>query len=500
LSSDKHSSYRQIFKSTSLIGGAQIIRLAIGGVQVKAMGVLLGPAGVGLAGMYTAAVALIGTISGMGIGSAGVRQIAEAAGSGDEDKVARTIKTLRRTSLFSGVLGMAVAMALCVPLSLATFDSGDYAWGIIVVSLSLLFTSVSAGQMALLQGLRRLRDLAKCNVLGALFGMIASISLVYFFREKGIAWYIVAVSVFAVLASWWYARRVPVKVVQVSWPEMSGEVRALLGMGVAFMTSALFGAGSMYLSRVLVVRTLDLKAVGLYTATVTLSSVYVGMVLMAMGADFYPRLTAAARDHEAMNRLVNEQTEMGVLMALPGILATLVFAPWVLRIFYSPAFVEAADIIRWQILGVALRVVSWPMAFVLLAKGASRIYMLSEFLFNALYVGLIFLCIRLWGLNGLGIAFFLMYLGHVPAMMVVCRWMSGFAWSRAALRLILMSTAVVVLLLLSLRLLPKAYGLATGFLLTLLATAVCFHFLQKLLNVNLAKVLLATIQPKPSDL
>ena len=57
-----------------------------------------------------------------------------------------------------------------------------------------------------------------------------------------------------------------------------------------------------------------------------------------MGADFYPRLTAVADDHKECNRLVNEQAEVGLLLAGPGVIATLTFAPLVIWLFYSSAF------------------------------------------------------------------------------------------------------------------------------------------------------------------
>ena len=496
MSNQPHSSYRQIFKSTSLVGGAQIIRLAIGAVQVKALAMLLGPAGVGIAGLYTSAIALIGTISGMGIGSSGVRQIAEAAASEDEDRIARTVDTLRITSLASGLVGMLVGIALCVPLSQATFGSRDYAFGIAIVAVSLLFTAVSAGQMALLQGLRRLRDLAKCNVYGALLGAVASISLVYLFGERGIAWYLVAVSVFAAVGSWWYARKVAVKAIAISWREMAEEARGLLGMGIAFMTSALCTAGSAYLARVLIIRSFDVAAVGLYSATVTLSSLYVGLVLSAMGADFYPRLTGLAKDHVAMNRLVNQQTEMGLLMALPGVLATLVFAPWILTIFYSPAFVEATTIIRWQILGVALRVVCWPMGFILLAKGASRMFMLTELLFNILYVVSIVACMHVWGLDGMGIAFFVMYLIYMPGIMVICHRTTGFLWSRKTLLLIVPSAVAVAATLFCSLKLPPWQAYAAGLLITAGASIACLYFLQRLLDINPWRDVIARLAPR----
>lgn len=496
MTDEKRENYRQIFKSTSLIGGAQIVSLAIGVVRVKVLALLLGPAGVGLMGMYTSVMTLISTIFGMGVGNAGVRQVAESAACHDEARIGLTVRTVKAVVLVLGLVGTVVTALLCIPISRATFGSSIYAWGIVIVSLTVFFDNVALGQKALLQGLRRLKDLAKCTILGALFGAVAGIALVYFFREKGVVYFIVAGSAFGVLTSWWYSRKIEIRMPPLQVREMKAETTALLGLGFAFMISALLTAGSTYLIRILVVRSLGMTAVGLYTATVTLSSLYVGMVINAMGADFYPRLTGISKDHPAMNRLVNEQTEMGVLMAIPGILATLVLAPWVLCIFYSSEFVSATSIVRWQVLGVALRVVSFPMGFVILAKGMSRLFILTEFLANALQVGLIFVCMHVWGMTGLGIAFFIVYVAYTLMMTFVCWRVTGFVWSRKACVLMLAASGTIIVTGLSIYLVTGTIGLVLGLTITTVVSAVCLYQVQKLMKIDFMQYVRSHISRK----
>ena len=76
--------------------------------------------------------------------------------------------------------------------------------------------------------------------------------------------------------------------------------------------------GSLYLMRVLVTRQEGTAGAGQFQAANALSMIYVGYILQAMEADFYPRLTASAHDDAKCNRLVNEQAEISVLLALPG--------------------------------------------------------------------------------------------------------------------------------------------------------------------------------------
>ncbi len=478
------NSYRTIFKSSALIGGVQVISIGLGIVRTKAMALFLGPAGVGLAGLYTSVTDLVGTITRLGIDSSGVRQIAEAAGTNNEEKIARTVWTLRRVSLISGIIGMAVVLLLCAPLNRLTFNGRQPVWGMAIVSLCLLFSAFTAGQEALLKGLRHLKKLASSQVLGALFSTIASLTIIYFLRTKGIPIFLVSISAFTVLTSWWYAHQVRVTPVHLAPRELLTESRMLLGMGFAFMLSALFAASNAYVTRLLILRQLGNEAVGLYQATWTLSSIYVSFILNAMRVDFYPRLTAMASDNEAVNRLVNEQTEMGILIAVPGVLATITFAPLVLSIFYSKEFLAAVDIIRWQSMGVALRVVSWPMGFIQLAKGRGGIFILTELAGNALYILFVVLGIRTVGLEGVGIASVLLYLCSIGLMLLVTRKLSRFLWSRRSVQLLSGSLCIVLVTFLSARTLPLLTGLIVGGALTAVATFASFHFLQKLLGLN----------------
>ena len=125
-----------------------------------------------------------------------------------------------------------------------------------------------------------------------------------------------------------------------------------------------------------------------------------------MGADFYPRLVGVAEDHPQCNRLVNEQTQVSLLLAGPGVIATLVFAPLVIALFYSAKFAAAVEILRWICLGMALRVITWPMGFIILAKGAQNLFFGAELAWTVVNVGLTLVCVRSFGTDGAGIAFF----------------------------------------------------------------------------------------------
>jgi enterobacterial common antigen flippase len=297
------------------------------------------------------------------------------------------------------------------------------------LSVAVLFRLVSAGQGALIQGMRRIADLAKMGVLGALFGLLFSIPLVYFFGEKGVVPSLVGVAAMTIVTSWWYSRKIRIPSPAVTLSEVGHEASALLKLGFAFMASGLMTMGVAYAVRVAVLRTVGIEATGLYQSAWTLGGLYVGFILQAMGADFYPRLTASAENNIECNRLVNEQTLVGLLLAGPGIIATLTFAPVVIALLYTAKFGAAVPILRWICLGAALQVVTWPMGFIIIAKGKQGIFFFAELAWTVVALALAWTCIRSFGLNGAGIAFFGSYVFHGFLIYPIVRRLSGFRWS-----------------------------------------------------------------------
>ena len=263
-----------------------------------------------------------------------------------------------------------------------------------LLSIAVFFSLVSAGQGALIQGMRRIADLAKMNVLGALFGVCTAIPLVYFFREKGVVPSLVSVAAMTILTSWWYSRKIDVQTPTVTLSQVRQEASALLKLGSAFMASGLMTMGVAYFVRIIVLRKVGFEATGLYQSAWTLGGLYVGFILQAMGADFYPRLTASIGNDDECNRLVNEQTLVGLLLAGPGVLATLTFAPLVVALFYSAEFGAAVGVLRWICLGATLQVITWPMGFIIVAKGRQGLFFASELAWTIVAVSFAWVCVR----------------------------------------------------------------------------------------------------------
>jgi PST family polysaccharide transporter len=235
--------------------------------------------------------------------------------------------------------------------------------------------------------------------------------------------------------SWWFARKVRVDEVSQSLAETLVRLKSLLGLGVAFMWSALLGAIVGLIIRAIVQREFGMEGSGLYQAAWAISGMFAGFILGAMGADFYPRLTAAKDDPALMGRLVNEQTEVGMLLALPGLVGTLAFAPWIMRLLYTAEFLPAAELLPWFVLGVFGRVMSWPMGFIMLALGQGKWFAASETICLIAHVLLAVAAIQYFGLQGAGIAFAMLYAAYTTMVLVISNRLIQFRWSYSVIHM-----------------------------------------------------------------
>jgi antigen flippase len=438
------NSYGQILRSSSIMGGAQAINYLISLLRVKVVAVLLGPSGVGIIGLYTSATGLMGTVTGLGLQASAVRAIAQADGAADPLAVARTVRMLRRLCWLTGLLGWLASLTLALPLSQWMFNSTAHAWALAAMGAILLMNAVSGGQSAMLQGMRRIGDIARMQVTAAIFNTVVTLALYAWLRERGIVPVLIANAAVALGLSWWFARRVVVEPVELPWSETFAAARPMLSLGVAMMWSGVLTLLVDLYTRTLITRQMGLDAAGLYQSAWALSGMFASFVLGAMGTDFYPRLTAVIDDREAAIRAINEQTEIGLLLALPGLLGTLAIAKWVVWALYSAKFAPAADVLAWMVLGVFGRVLSWPLGYMLMAKGAARVYMFTEASFVAIQAALVAWLVPRYGVIGAAYSFAACNALSTVGMAWVGSRLIGFRWSPYSMRLILIASVLVL--------------------------------------------------------
>lgn len=407
-----------------------MLNILISLVRTKVAAVFLGPVGIGLIGLFNNLIGTAANVASLGFGPVGTRQIAEAAGREDAIAVAAARRSLFWGTVVLAAVGAAVFWLLRDILATHVLKdaslAGDVGWLALGVGLNVAAIS----QSALLNGLRRVSDLAWVSVLSALLSTALGIPALLLWGQSGLLAYLLLTPITSFLVGYVYAVRLPkAKSVPTSFFILVRQWRVMAHLGIAFMLAGLAVTVANLMVRTLVQRELGTAALGHFEAAWMISMTYMGFLLRAMGADYYPRLTAVIHNHAALNRLVNEQTEVALLLAGPLFLALLGLAPWVINLLYSTQFTEAVGVLRWQLLGDILKLAGWPMGVIILAAGDGRTYLFAEIFAVSVFVLFVWIGLPYVGLSITGIGFFAMYAFYLPLVYWLARRKTSFSWA-----------------------------------------------------------------------
>jgi O-antigen/teichoic acid export membrane protein len=437
------ASYRRILKSSSIIGGASFINILIGILRTKVLAVLLGPAGVGLTSLYNGLMLTAATFATMGVGTVGTRQIAEASSKDDAHALMVARRAMFWGTMFLAGSGALVVWGLRSILAKHALGNESYSGAVGWLSLGVALSVAAASQGALIQGMRRIGDLARLNVFGSILNTVLGVGLLWRWGKAGlIAYVLVGPAVSFVLGHLYVSKLPKAGMDRVTVEELTEEWKTLLRLGLAFVGAGLVGSLLQLWVRIDVGKVLGASSLGQYQAAWTISTQYIAFVLAAMGADYYPRLTGVIRDHQAAGRLINEQTEIAMLLSAPIFISMMALAPWVIHLLYTASFTPAIEVLRWQILGDVLKVASWPLGFVILAAGSGKTFFWAESAAGLVAALLIVGLVPVMGLPITGMASLASYAFYLPLVYWLARWRIGFRWSRSVLQLSVATFAI----------------------------------------------------------
>lgn len=441
---ESKSSYRSIFKATSLFGGVQVYQVLISVIRSKIVALFLGPVGMGIQGLYQSAIQLIQSISNMGLSQSAVRDVSEADNSGDRTRVSRTVSALKSLVWVTGILGMVATVLFSGFLSQKTFGDSEHVIPFVLLSVVLLIDQQTSGRLVVLQGLRRLRPLAKASLIGSTIGLIIAIPMYYFFNVDGIVPTMILTSVVGLIVAAYYRNRIEIEKVRLSIREVLKEGKNMLSMGIAMSISGVMVTLASYILRGFIRDLGGVEAVGLFTAGFALTNSYVGMVFNAMSTDYFPRLSAINQDNTKCHEVMNQQGDIAILLVAPIVLVCLIFTPLIIRLLYSNQFLGATDYIQWALVGMMFKAISWCVAFVFIAKAEMKLFIVNETIANIYILALNLLGYKYLGLLGLGMSFTLGYFLYSIQVYVIAHKRYGFRFSPELVRTFIVLLCIIL--------------------------------------------------------
>lgn len=404
---DKPTARLALAVAASATWGATVVNLVTGLARGKVAAVTIGPSGVGFVGQLNSASTLVASVAVGLLASGAVREVSIARAQNDRDTERLTGALVLLAPI---VIGVPIAVAFALEgseLSTLLLGTPKHAEAVAVAGAAVPAVMAVGSYSSLLQAEQRLTRLAFTNVIVA--SVVTAVVCIFVWRfglNGGIA--SVAVTSLAAAAIFATRERRRWQLLRgIAWRRAPEQIRHLAYYGIASVVVATGAAAGDLGVRTALLHDLGMDAAGLYQPVTMLSSQVFLALVTGVGMYLYPhlsRLIATGQHKEATDALNGALRFLTVVVALVSLL-TIVFAPFLLTIAFSSAFLSAVAPLQVQASGEVLRAVAWTAGAVLLPLGLVRQWVLTSLVGVAVQTLVALLLVGRWGLIGAAVGF-----------------------------------------------------------------------------------------------
>lgn len=396
-----------LFRTSVLNGVAVLIKTITMFVLNKILAVYLGPTGYAAIGQFQNFIQMVTTFAGSAINTAVVKYTAEY--HEDETKQRAVWKTAGSIVFLFSLVFAILILIFQKQLALYIFQSLKYQTIFIWFAIFLIFFNFNTLFLAILNGKKEILKLVLANIAGSLFALVITGVLAIKLQLYGA---LIALSIYqsiAFIVTLILCHRA-------DWFEFS----SLLGkidLGItkkftSFILMALVSAICVPLSQMLIraylTQEFSLVYAGYWEAMIRLSTVYLLLVTTTLGVYYLPRLSELNAIDE-----IKKEVYLGYKFIFPfavvGGICVFILRDWIINLLFSPSFAPMQDLFLWQMMGDALKIGSWILAYLMLSKAMTKLYICTEIIFTVSLIALTYICTQVFGFEGVSIAHLINY-------------------------------------------------------------------------------------------
>ena len=396
-----------LLKTSVLNGVAVLIKTITLFVLNKILAVYLGPTGYAALGQFQNFIQMVTTFAGSAINTAVIKYTAEY--HEDESKQRAIWKTAGSIVFVFSLMFAFLILIFQRQLSLYIFHTLEYQTVFVWFAVFLLFFNFNTLFLAILNGKKEILKLVLANIAGSLFALIVTSILAIKLHLYGA---LIALSIYqsiAFIVTLFLCYRADWFKFSSLFGKIDLEITKKLS---SFIWMALVSAICVPLSQILIRAYLSqefgLAYAGYWEAMIRLSTVYLMLVTTTLGVYYLPRLSELKMIDE-----IKKEVYLGYKFLFPlavaGGIIIFVLRDWIIKVLFSPSFAPMQSLFFWQMMGDALKIGSWILAYLMLSKAMTKLYISTEIIFTLSLIALTYVCTQLFGFEGVSMAHFINY-------------------------------------------------------------------------------------------
>lgn len=396
-----------LLKTSVLNGVAVLIKTATMFILNKILAIYVGPAGYAAIGQFQNFIQMVTTFAGSAINTAVIKYTAEYYE--DENKQRNIWRTAGSIVLLFSLIFSLIILIFQKHLSIYIFHTDLYQTVFVWFALFLTLFTFNALFLAILNGKKEVLRLVVANILGSIFALAITSLLAI---KYGLYGALVALSIYQSLA-FLVTLFICYKAEWFKLSYLFGKIDKVIAKKfAAFAFMALVSAICVPLSQMVIRSYLTheygVTYAGYWEAMIRLSAAYLLLVTTTLGVYYLPRLSELSRLEEIKSEVYLGYKYIFPLAAI-GSLAVYFLRDWIIAILFTKTFLPMRDLFLWQMIGDSLKIGSWILAYLMLSKAMTKLFIISEIIFAFTSILFTIFFTKVMGFDGVSVAHLVNY-------------------------------------------------------------------------------------------
>jgi O-antigen/teichoic acid export membrane protein len=395
------------------------IRISSGFVAGKLIAVVTGPSGVAAVGAFTNFISIALTFGNGAINNGVVKYVSEY--HLELDKQQRLINTSFKISFYCS-LGTGTIIFLLAPfLSSWILSDINYTNITRVLGVTIFFYSINTLIISILNGQGNIKKYTLINVIGSIISLLLTAILVLTFKIIGALYSLILSPSIVFFVTIFLLKNSDLISFKNLKSTFDKEIVLKLGhFSLMAIVSALTVPVSQIILRNMLINKLGIDAAGYWQGMMRVSDGYLMLITTSLSTYYLPKLSSLHTASELRREIFN-----GYKIIIPAVLIGCILIYFlrflIISILYTSDFVKMENLFLWQLIGDFFKMSAWILAFLLLAKAKTKLYIITEIGFSILFVLLGYLCVEYYGLKGITISFAINYFFYLIVMIYIFR-------------------------------------------------------------------------------
>lgn len=405
---------------TSLLSLASTTVKMLAGLAIsKALAIYAGPSGLATVGQFQNFIQLALTGAKGGLDTGITKYTAEY--SHDKRRLSCLFGTTLRISTTCCLLVAIALLAAAEPLSQHFLGTATHAYVIRLFGLMIGLFVLNSVLLAILNGLQEIRTYIVVNIVQSVITLVLTTALIISLGVDGALIALVTNQSLVLFVVLWMLRRHPV----ICFAAFLGafdriEAKRLLKYSLMSLVSAIAAPLTSILVRDHITQNFGLNEAGYWQAIWYISSIYLTVVTTSLAVYYLPKLSVITDRRDLRAALLN-----GYAVILPIVmtaaLSIYLTRELLIRILFTGEFAPMVELFPWMLIGDVIKLASWLVAYLMLAKAMTREFIATEVIFSASFVLMSMVMTNHFGLVGVTYAYALNYTLYFLAVAVVTR-------------------------------------------------------------------------------